>query len=959
MNPSDEAPLSREIKRLREQLEYLDERHLLAMENLRTRITEIEGKLINSPKLPEKFSERAPLPRAETFVLIPPTLPVKAVEAQIPSPAVAPSPQPIPRSSAHGELDFGKVWFVRIGIVILLTGLVFLGNYAYQNWVREMPNGFRLTALSACAIILIETGRRLAAKENLNRFGEVLLAGGMAFFYYCAFTAHHVGRLQVIESPVAGALLIFAAAGGIAAVSWLRKTQATAILGILLASYSTMLQPIGWMSCISSILLGAMGLVFMFRPGWAGPGWASMLGSYGAFFGWQMLGASGETLRIDDPAVLWFLPPLWVMFAIPGVLGRFRESLTDRNRAWFTAANNAFFFLLFSAIWLQRHGEGYHWQFAAVFGTVLIALGILGRRQNATAGGVNISQGIAVATLALILRLEGQNLALVLAFESLALAIAAWKFRGKSETVFSLLAGLGSTGLILYHSSNESLSGNYGQFPVWSIALTALLLLASSRMAMRTESLHEILSRFLRTCAAILFVCAAAIATYLCSDRLDHTPALLTAITLALILSIAFIRFDKEREQPELLVGVLWFLILSVVLGSGADGAWPLIITTLISLASCWLWHQTEQVPCDPEAKNFLRTRSPEIPAWAFSFATPVFAAMVVAAEGGSFLGLLIFDELTALLLAAIAIGLRCKRLLSTASAMALLSLGLAFRADFSTNHLLFLVALIALMPAALIRLPWSRERIAENHRTYSSWRFRSTAFIAYCAAWYQYAPENWSDWLALTSIALTLLTFFLKRKLFAESVGLIGVGLVAFAIATTSSPWQLAPDESGWRGITVVIALLSLVFTYRQRPALIADPALRMLAIAILAGLACLITTLWATQMLVWRLGWKPTAVLWTVLGFAFVSAGLWQRLHILRVSGFALLVLSLGKLFTHDVWDFTTFMRVVSFIVLGAALIVLGLFYNKFAEAIKALLDDEEAVHANRIEPDPEETE
>ena len=98
---------------------------------------------------------------------------------------------------------------------------------------------------------------------------------------------------------------------------------------------------------------------------------------------------------------------------------------------------------------------------------------------------------------------------------------------------------------------------------------------------------------------------------------------------------------------------------------------------------------------------------------------------------------------------------------------------------------------------------------------------------------------------------------------------------------------------------------------------------------------------------------------MLWTVLGFAFVSAGLWQRLHILRVSGFALLVLSLGKLFTHDVWDFTTFMRVVSFIVLGAALIVLGLFYNKFAEAIKALLDDEEAVHANRIEPDPEETE
>jgi len=778
----------------------------------------------------------------------------------------------------------------------------------------------------------------------------------MAFFYYCTFAAHHVGRLQVIESPVAGALLIFAAAGAIAAVSWLRKTQATAILGIVLASYSTMLQPIGWMSCVSSILLGAMGLFFMLRPGWSGPGWASMLGSYGAFFGWQILGASGKTLRVDDPAVLWFLPPLWVMFAIPGVLGRFRESLSDRARAWFTAANNAFFFLLFSAIWLQRGGDENYWQVAAVFGPVLIALGIIGRRQNATAGGVNISQGLAVATFALVLKLDGQNLALVLAFESLALAIAAWKFRRKSEAVFSLLAGLGSISLILFHSANGVLLGNDEHFPIWSTSLIALLLLASSRMAMRTESLHETFTRFLRASAAMLFACAAVITTHLCYYRLDEAPGLLTAIILALTLSIAVIRFGTERKQPELLVGAIWFLILSVMLGFGAEAALPLAITALISLAACWLWHQTEEVPSDPEGKNL---RSPSIPAWAFSLTPPFFAAMAIAAKGGTYAEMLITDELAALVLATAAIGLRCKRLLSTASAMALLSLVLAVPADLSSNHLLFLVTLIALVPAALIHLPWSRERIAENHRTHSSWLFRSAAFIAYCAAWYQFAPESWSDWLALTSIALTLLAFFLKRKLFAESVGLISVGLLAFAVATASSPWYHAPSESGWRGITVVIALLALVLTYRQRPALIADPALRMQAITILAGLACVVTTLWATQMLVWRLGWKPSAVLWTVLGFAFVSVGLWQRLHILRVSGFALLVISLGKLFTHDVWDFTTFMRVVSFIVLGAALILLGLFYNKFAEAIKALLDDEQAVPANGSKPALEDAE
>jgi uncharacterized membrane protein len=147
------------------------------------------------------------------------------------------------------------------------------------------------------------------------------------------------------------------------------------------------------------------------------------------------------------------------------------------------------------------------------------------------------------------------------------------------------------------------------------------------------------------------------------------------------------------------------------------------------------------------------------------------------------------------------------------------------------------------------------------------------------------------------------------------------------------------------WRGILVIAALLALTLTYRQRPALLADPATRARAIAAIAGLTCAVTTIWATQMLVWRFGWKPSAVLWTILGFAFVTAGLWQRLHILRLSGFILLIISFIKLFAVDVWDFTAFMRVVSFIVLGAALILLGLFYNKFADAIKALLDDEKS--------------
>ncbi len=964
MNPSEEAHLKQEIQRLREQIHYIEERHSAALDKVRSRIAEIENK-ISGPEteIAPGDADRKQIPPEKRFrpAVTPPPLPPKPkVALASPSLPIAPSPAPLPEQPEGSfELDFGKVWFVRIGIVILLTGLVFLGNYAYQNWIREMPNGVRLAALFACALGLAETGRRLAAKENLRRFGEVLLAGGMAFFYYCTFAANHVERLKVIESPVLGALLIFGAAGAISGVSWLRKTQATAILGIVLASYSTMLQPIGWMSCFSAMLLGLMGLFFMLKPGWAGPGWASMLGSYGAFFGWQLLGASGENVRMDDTAVLWFLPPQWVLFAIPGVLGRFRESLSDRARAWFTAANNALFFLLFSAIWLHQNGDTDYWLVAAIFGPVLILLGTLGRRQEATAGGVNISQGIAVATFALVLKLEGQNLALVLAFESFALAVAAWKFRGKSEAVFSLLAGLGSTGLIVYHSVNDAIVSGITPPPVWSLSLVALLLLAASRVRMLPASFSAGFDRFPRASAAILFTCAAAITTHLCLDRLDGTSGHLTAIMHALALSVAVIRVDPERKEPEFFIGALWFLILSVFLGFAAETAWPPAIAACISLVACWLWHRTEESRLEVEDEPSTGALGFSVPAWAFSLATAVFAAVSIATIQNSYTELLLFEELAALALAAIAIALGCKRLLTTASGMALLSLVLVIPSDPTDNHLLFLATLIALAAAFLTCLPWSRERIEENYRASSSWIFRTAAFFAYCTAWHRFSPANSSDWLALTSIVLTLLAFFMRRKLFAESVGLITVGLATFFIATASSSWQLNPDETGWRGVTVVLALLALILTYRQRPALIADPATRQWAISMLAGLTCAVTTLWATQMLVWRFGWKPAAVLWTLLGFGFVSAGLWQRLHILRVCGFLLLVVSFVKLFAVDVWDFTAFMRVVSFIVLGAALILLGLFYNKFAVAIKALLDDEKSSIPRREEPDEEESE
>ena len=962
MNPSEPSPLWNEIKRLRGDLTALSERHHAEFMRISIRIAELESQLGKAEAEQHITATPPPLPKAvsaEKPALMPALAEARQRAEPEPQPSpplsIPPSPAPLPHSppppapESSFELDFGRVWFVRIGIVVLLTGLVFLGNYAYQNWIKDMPNGVRLAALFGCALGLVETGRRLANKESLHRFGEVLLAGGMAFFYYCTFAAHHVERLRVIDSAALGAILLSAAAFAIAAVSWLRQAKATAAFGFVLASYATMLQPIGWMSCLSNLLLGGLGLFFMLRPGWSGPGWASMLGSYGAFLGWQLLGASGEDFRSEDSATLWFLAPVWVMFAIPGAVDRFRECLSERARAWFTATNNTLFFFLFSGVWLHQHGDADYWKVAAVFGGILIALGILGRRQNATAGGVNIGQGLAVATFAIVLKLDGQNLALALAIESLGLAVAALKFRGKSESAFSLLCGLGAAGIILGDNILIRNAAGYDSIPVWSAAITAFLVAAASVVSVRSADKVTAFGKFIRLSACLLFIAASLIASHLFLFRMDDAWALAAAILLSGALTIGSLELDAKRRQPELLWGSLWFLglaaFLPVAAGYGEFASWPLFVAAGLSMLGAWFWqHRTKGAgePHDPATY-------PGLGAYAFALAVPYFLWLICGKAAGGFLLIpdrvdhaLGLNQLCALLLVPIALAMRCPRLVRTAGVYSCYTLGYLIVLPSGNAPMIFGASLLALASAALVLSPWGK-RVVGEEQVVSSSIFRLSAFTSYCTAWHAFAPGTWTDFLALTSIALTVVSVLMKRKMFVECLGFIAIALLGLVFEMFTSPWVRSEGADTWRGITVVAAMLALIFTYRQRPALIADPQTRKSAIAALAGTTCLVATLWATQMLVWRFGWKPSAVLWTILGFAFVSAGLWQRLHVLRVCGFGLLIISFCKLFAVDVWDFTAFMRVVSFVVLGAALILLGLFYNKFAETIKALLDDE----------------
>ncbi|MCW1884063.1 DUF2339 domain-containing protein [Luteolibacter flavescens] len=942
----------RELDWLRQRVDALEEKRDAEIGELRSFIRLLEQRL-DTPE-PSQFVARdcapepeplpmpapEPLPVAAQATETPPPFPLAAPEpppfvaappvvVAEPSPVVASAPPPLPKGSL--ELHLGRTWLVRVGIALLVTGLVLLGNFAYKNWIRELPAGARLAVLYLGSFSICGTAWYLGTRETLRRFADVLMAGGLAFFYWCTYAMHHVPRLQVIESPVVAGVLLLGAAGVIAGVSLRRDSRATATMGLLLASYSTILQPLGWLSAISNVVLAGAGVAFMRRPGWAMPGVASMAGTYISFLWWQIAGGHGGG-RPDGPAVLWFLPPVWAIFALPGVIGvsRHFSGLTDRGRGMFASANNVAFFALFSALWLQQRGsfEGY-WMVPAAFGAVLLLLAVL-RRPRDAAGGAHLAQGLGALTLAMTLKLEGYHLALAFAGQALALSLAFRKFAGRSELVFATLAA-GAAMLISLDRVGNPLAI---PIPMWSHVLFAILLAAAAfplRDGCDRIGKDSDLGRGARVVTSLVFVAGIVQTLLLCLHHFTLPWRAPACGLVALGWSAFTLLRDPARRLPEagwaaLSFGFFGFFMLFPIVDVPW---WSPVMAAPLALATHWLWLGRERAHPIPDA-----AKMPD----AFLALSALTACAAVFQGIGSLElnaeGRFVVVSLAAVALVAVGRFLIASPILRIASTLLLLPVLHTQSLLSGAAGVLLFIPTVAALGAMALAGPMSVAGVMS----------RVAAGFSWLILWHKLAPQAWSDILAATGLLLAVVTVVRRgRDLLPEAWAFFSLA-AAWMLAQMAIvlPWHQVSTVPGVYGALVLAAgfalpLLAPAGNAGQRSA---RHVLLLLASGMLA--------LWSSQLMVWHFGWKPVAILWTALGFGLVSTGLWRKLSALRHAGFALLAVALVKLFALDVWDFGTFFRIAAFLALGVALVVLGFFYNRFADVLKKLLEGDEAGEA-----------
>ncbi len=347
-------------------------------------------------------------------------------------------------------MRLGTYWLVRVGIVMLLTGLVFFANYAYHNYIAHIGPGGKVALLYLVSGTLLGVGAWLQRNKDLKNYAEVLFAGGLAAVYFTTYAAHHVRNLIVIQSPVTDGALLLAWAGFVIWIADRKKSEVLALFAVLLAYYTSIITHVGLFTLYSNLLLTIAAVYFLVRNRWATVSFVSLVGTYVSYGFWRFY-QDGHWQFVDPTEGLWagnyFLMSYWAVFTAAVFLSRSTEFSGQRRSGFLTLNNLAFFTAFIFTMWqVDLHG---FWKFSLIYGSALVALWLAARKflmEDRHCQNAYLTQGLLLVTLGFITKLAGMKLSLVLATESVMLTLAGQQLKSRVMRYASMLAGALSVG---------------------------------------------------------------------------------------------------------------------------------------------------------------------------------------------------------------------------------------------------------------------------------------------------------------------------------------------------------------------------------------------------------------------------------------------------------------------------------------------------------------------------------
>mgnify|MGYP003838635565 CR=1 FL=1 len=290
------------------------------VKSLEQRLAVLDKKLPVTPAHPVAVPVAVPSVAA---VVAPPPLPPKATQPVVPAPVTVSQPDPLserlrdlgllPPTDLSGEYALGAWWAVRVGGLLAVAAVVFLGIWLNLN--SAIPPIVRVLEVALVGAGLFWGGIRLASKRQ--DLGEVLAASGLAVWQFAAWATYGLDKMRVCESPAQAALVQFLVAFGVAFVAMARGSKLFGQLAVIFATVAVYFS-IGSGAAPGSTATGAgliavLGVILMVRGPWGAAGVLGLIGSQACLlFLYDAMPTSGANYLPLQLAALGSFLVLWL-----------------------------------------------------------------------------------------------------------------------------------------------------------------------------------------------------------------------------------------------------------------------------------------------------------------------------------------------------------------------------------------------------------------------------------------------------------------------------------------------------------------------------------------------------------------------------------------------------------------------------------------------------------------------
>lgn len=439
---------------------------------------------------------------------------------------------------------FGGNTVVRLGIVVLFIGLVFLAKYAADN--AMFPIEFRLAIVGLVGIALLVIGFKVRDKKM--EYGMSLQGAGVAVMYLTIFASYRLYQLM----PAGMAFALMGAVCALSAlIAVLQNSRSLAVIGFAGGFLAPVLTSTGQGSHIALFSYYAMlniaivfiaGLSFKQQKSWRLLNIVGFFATFGVATAWGVLKYIPQNYATTQPFLILF----FVLFTVTAILHARAQatqikSMVDGTLVFGTPL--VVFGLQVGLVQPFEYGAAYSALAMASF-YIVLAWGLLkaSNKQSPKKYALLIESflvlGVGFMTLAVPLAFDASWTAATWAIEGASMCwLGHRQHRWFNRAAGLLLQGLAAISFFSTSIDSQVMSDHYARYPFANASFIGALLLSLSAIAIAWWAFKNSLNSQNNT-------------EHLSSSSLNTTPW-----------ESALIGFEKAISAPLYLVGFFWWFV--------------------------------------------------------------------------------------------------------------------------------------------------------------------------------------------------------------------------------------------------------------------------------------------------------------------------------------------------------------------------------------------------------------